>query len=392
MQTKDPQDEARATLLRMREQLVEAQRRQEAGLQARLALVRAEAAEARDLGVAPALVARRLSDLDREEAQCLADLERIRQDAAREEERERLRRYEEALASPPPAVAHPLVRRYVRTASADFSAVPLSAHEVEDARPGQPRPTGDRRWHGLIARELMSQDAAAPPGIEDSGLETCQHCRAPLRLANHASLLACTGCCRTYAYTDTTSSSMPYGTELKIAKSDYERRTHFKEWTTCFQALEPTKVPEEVLVQVCTELVRRRKTNPATLTPDDVQGVLEALHLSDHYRHLFQIFAEVTGRPPVRFTPEESNLLMSMFDLFLESFLKHKGPERKNMLSSHYCFVLFCTILGLHHYIPYCKIFKGPDKMKWHDEIAELCCRDFGWPFTALALLESLPK
>jgi uncharacterized Zn finger protein (UPF0148 family) len=245
-------------------------------------------------------------------------------------------------------------------------------------------------WHSEVYGEIMLTDLVDGPSLQQENHERCPRCGLPLRLAQNNSLLACENCPRTEPYMDTSSASMANCLEVKMSRSEYERKSHFKEWLMYFQARENTKISKANLDAIAAWLVRNRHTDPHYVTTQHVRDAMKELGMSKLYCHVMQATCTLTGKSPPRLTPNEENIFCCLFDKMQKPFQRHKGESRCNFFSYPYLFVQFCLMLGWTHYIPSFKTLRGNDKVRWHDEVFEKCCRDLGLEFTPLEQMIAL--
>ena len=118
----------------------------------------------------------------------------------------------------------------------------------------------------------------------------------------------------------TSTASMSYGSDFKITRSDYERRSHFQEWLTNFQAKETLVVSDKVVNAVMEWLYRNGNTDPNNVTLTLVRKALQDLSLPAMYKHVTQITCRITGKEPPRLTPDEEETLKTMFNLLQTPF------------------------------------------------------------------------
>lgn len=240
----------------------------------------------------------------------------------------------------------------------------------------------DLAWVDYVGQEVQNMSCSLSEDVLSDRKQGRCACGGSMRLAQNNSILCCDQCPRTQPYVDTTSDSLNYGNEIKLARTDYDRRSHFKEWVTCWQALETTVVKEPFLDLICQYLVANRHEDPHMITMPLVKSAMKQLGLSKLYNHLTQVTCRLSGKTPPKLTLDELEILFELFDLFQRPFQMFKTDDRCNFFSYPYCFVQFCYILGWHHYIPGKKVLEGKDKEQWHDNVFEKCCNYLGINFT----------
>lgn len=252
-----------------------------------------------------------------------------------------------------------------------------------------------KEWHDRIYAEVQQQDPTCVQQVPDLALDHCTACRSPLHLAEGGAVLACTRCPLTRPYVDVTASGMGaalglgggHAGEGRGTKNDYQRQSHFNEWIINIQALASCKIPDKLLEDLSGWLFDHNIMDPSRVSLEDVRRGLKELRYNHYYSQLVQITCLLTGKPPIRFTQQQTEIFKSMFQMLQAPFSQFKGDTRRNFLSYPYCFVEFCFIRGWQHLIPSFKILKGPHIVRWHDEVMEKCCGKLGWEFTPLAHL-----
>jgi hypothetical protein len=243
-----------------------------------------------------------------------------------------------------------------------------------------------KKWNNQLLEEMLILDDDAPPVLNNAGHDICKNCKSPVQLASNGCLLTCTQCSMTFPYNDTSTASMSYGSDFKITRSDYERRSHFQEWLTNFQAKETLVVSNKVISAVMEWLYRNGHTDPNNVTLTLVRKALQDLALPAMYKHVTQITCRITGKEPPRLTPDEEETLKTMFNLLQTPFQRYKTKSRRNFLSYPYCMIQFCIIQGWDHYISCFRSLKGNDKLTWSDNLFEKCCSDLNWSYSPLSL------
>mgnify|MGYP006417347253 FL=1 len=134
---------------------------------------------------------------------------------------------------------------------------------------------------------------------------------------------------------------------IKKPKLPYEKKNHFSDWLTHFQARETTNIPIEIIENIQNEINKYKYTEEEIKTISDVKikKILKKLKYNIYYKNLSFIRAKITGVYPPSFSKNEEIMLKDMFKIIEEPFYKHKPKKRKNFLSYSYILYKFCEKL-----------------------------------------------
>lgn len=82
-----------------------------------------------------------------------------------------------------------------------------------------------------------------------------------------------------------------------------------------------------------------RGFNSTNGTVGDVRWALLELKMNKCYNHVTQIYCRVFNKPRPRFTPDQQDILFSMFDAIQDPYFSAPNKGRSNFLS--YQFVIY---------------------------------------------------
>jgi uncharacterized Zn finger protein (UPF0148 family) len=161
----------------------------------------------------------------------------------------------------------------------------------------------------------------------------------------------------------------------------YKKINHLNEILNQFQAKESTVIPEDVMNEVVLEIRKRRITNIADLTEEDIRQILKKLNRSKYYEHRAHILSRLNGNPPPTITPEIEEKIRAMFQDIQAPFLLYCPNDRTNFLSYSYILYKFFELLELDEYKVYFPLLKSRDRLIAHDQIWKKICDYLQWEF-----------
>ena len=161
----------------------------------------------------------------------------------------------------------------------------------------------------------------------------------------------------------------------------YKKINHLNEILNQFQAKESTIIPEDVMNEVILEIRKRRITNIADLSEEDIRQILKKLGRSKYYEHRAHILSRLNGNPPPTITPEIEEKIRTMFQDIQAPFLLYCPNDRTNFLSYSYILYKFFELLELDEYKVYFPLLKSRDRLIAHDQIWKKICEYLGWEF-----------
>jgi uncharacterized Zn finger protein (UPF0148 family) len=161
----------------------------------------------------------------------------------------------------------------------------------------------------------------------------------------------------------------------------YKKINHLNEILNQFQAKESTIIPEDVMNEVVLEIRKRRITNIADLSEEDIRQILKKLGRSKYYEHRAHILSRLNGNPPPTITPEIEEKIRAMFQEIQAPFLLYCPDDRTNFLSYSYILYKFFELLELDEYKAFFPLLKSRDRLIAHDQIWKKICDYLNWEF-----------
>lgn len=234
-----------------------------------------------------------------------------------------------------------------------------------------------------VMKDYMHEVEHVPVDIRVIPNEICEECDDIMILESRSSTLICPCCGNWKYYLDATSSHMAYGEEVEFTVFAYLRMNHFNERLTYSQAKESTRIAMEDIQKVMDRLIERRIADVEKITMEMTYSIAKELKMRHVYKQNTQLWCRITGKPPLRMTPEQEERLRSMFRAVNRLWLKYKPDERKNFLSYNYIIYKFCQLLGMDKFCGLYKLLKGDKKLEKQDEIFKKICEDpeLQWEF-----------
>jgi hypothetical protein len=161
----------------------------------------------------------------------------------------------------------------------------------------------------------------------------------------------------------------------------YKKINHLNEILNQFQAKESTIIPEDVMNEVILEIRKRRISNIADLSEEDIRQILKKLGRSKYYEHRAHILSRLNGNPPPTITPDIEEKIRAMFQEIQSPFLLYCPNDRTNFLSYSYILYKFFELLELDEYKIYFPLLKSRDRLIAHDQIWRKICDYLSWEF-----------
>ena len=211
--------------------------------------------------------------------------------------------------------------------------------------------------------------------------EHCQQCNVAREEISSEGILVCPKCgSEEYALV---VSDFPSFRDPPKERNNYayKKINHLNEILNQFQAKESTVIPEEVMHEVVLEIRKRRITNIADLTEEDIRQILKKLNRSKYYEHRAHILSRLNGNPPPTITPEIEEKIRTMFQDIQAPFLLYCPNDRTNFLSYSYILYKFFELLELDEYKVFFPLLKSRDRLIAHDQIWAKICDYLHWEF-----------
>ena len=227
-----------------------------------------------------------------------------------------------------------------------------------------------------VMKDFMNEIENIPAEVKVMPNEICEECDDIMVLESRSSTLVCPCCGNWKYYLDATSSHMAYGEEVEFTAFAYLRMNHYNERLTYSQAKESTRIAVEDIQKIMDRLIERRITDADKITMEMTYAIAKELKMRHVYKQNTQLWCRITGKAPLRMTPEQEEQLRSMFRAVNRLWPKYKPNERKNFLSYNYCLYKFCQLVGMDQFCGLYKLLKGDKKLEKQDEIFKQICED----------------
>lgn len=245
------------------------------------------------------------------------------------------------------------------------------------ATPTETGPTRKQMFEEYVQRMKLS----AGPEMTQQMTEHCVSCNVAREEISSEGILVCPKCgSEEYALV---VSDFPSFRDPPKERNNYayKKINHLNEILNQFQAKESTIIPEEVMNEVILELKKRRITNVADLSEEDIRQILKKLGRSKYYEHRTHILSRLNGNPPPTITPEIEEKIRAMFQEIQAPFLLYCPDDRTNFLSYSYILYKFFELLELDEYKVYFPLLKSRDRLIAHDMIWKKICDYLNWEF-----------
>jgi uncharacterized Zn finger protein (UPF0148 family) len=219
------------------------------------------------------------------------------------------------------------------------------------------------------------------PEVVQLMTEHCQQCNVAREEISSEGILVCPRCGgEEYALV---VSDFPSFRDPPKERNNYayKKINHLNEILNQFQAKESTIIPEDVMNEVILEIRKRRITNIADLSEEDIRQILKKLNRSKYYEHRAHILSRLNGNPPPTITPEIEEKIRTMFQDIQAPFLLYCPNDRTNFLSYSYILYKFFELLELDEYKVFFPLLKSRDRLIAHDQIWKKICDYLSWEF-----------
>ena len=266
----------------------------------------------------------------------------------------------------------------------DPAGVPSTARDTgtfakffATATAGDTGPTRKQMYDEYVHRMKLSTG----PEMTQQMTEHCTSCNVAREEISSEGILVCPKCgSEEYALV---VSDFPSFRDPPKERNNYayKKINHLNEILNQFQAKESTIIPEEVMNEVILELKKRRITNVADLSEEDIRQILKKLGRSKYYEHRTHILSRLNGNPPPTITPEIEEKIRAMFQEIQAPFLLYCPDDRTNFLSYSYILYKFFELLDLDEYKVYFPLLKSRDRLIAHDQIWAKICAYLQWQF-----------
>ena len=245
------------------------------------------------------------------------------------------------------------------------------------AVPTDTGPTRKQMFDEYVQRMRLSNG----PEVVQLMTEHCQQCNVAREEISSEGILVCPRCGgEEYALV---VSDFPSFRDPPKERNNYayKKINHLNEILNQFQAKESTIIPDDVMNEVILEIRKRRISNIADLTEEDIRQILKKLNRSKYYEHRAHILSRLNGNPPPTITPEIEEKIRAMFQDIQAPFLLYCPNDRTNFLSYSYILYKFFELLELDEYKVYFPLLKSRDRLISHDIIWKKICEYLSWQF-----------
>ena len=274
-----------------------------------------------------------------------------------------------------------ILNDYYKPAVGNPSLAPKETHTFlkyfSAAAPTETGPTRKQMYDEYVQRMKLS----AGPELQQRMTEHCTACNTAKEEVTSEGILVCPRCGAeeyTLVVSDVPSFRDPPKERNNYA---YKKINHLNEILNQFQAKESTIIPEDVMNEVVLEIKKRRITNIADLSEEDIRQILKKLGRSKYYEHRAHILSRLNGNPPPTITPEIEEKIRTMFQEIQAPFLLYCPNDRTNFLSYSYILYKFFELLELDEYKVYFPLLKSRDRLIAHDQIWSKICAYLQWEF-----------
>ena len=213
--------------------------------------------------------------------------------------------------------------------------------------------------------------------IKDDGtnrIKYCKECNIEKTLDFGESTFVCTIC------GDSEEIILDEDKQIK-EYSPYQRKNHFKEWLNQCQAKESTEIPENIFVEIITEMNKNRIKDLKSLTRDKMKLILKKLGHNNLYEHIPFIINKLTGLDPPTISRNIEIKFIDMFSKIQDPWEIYKPTGRKNFLSYSYVLHKFCQLLELDNLLNSFPLLKSIKNLKEQEDVWEKICKNLKWEF-----------
>src|SRR6476646_8924630 len=171
----------------------------------------------------------------------------------------------------------------------------------------------------------------------------CESCNIEMYAESSTASLSCPECANT-------RSHQVFGSEFREGISIhspylYKKQNHFRDWICRSQGTESTSIPDYVMNDIRTELLKRTK-DLTKVTPEQIRKTLVTLKQSRYYNHKINIWTRITGQRALQLSNAQEADLTKMFSIILNGWQEIKPSDRSNMFSYSYIIHKFCLLLN----------------------------------------------
>ena len=159
----------------------------------------------------------------------------------------------------------------------------------------------------------------------------------------------------------------------------YKRINHFREILAQFQAKETTQIPDDVIKNIKSQIIKER-ISLSDITNKKAKDILKKLGYNKYYEHIPFIKDKLGIKPPVM-SPELEDKLCNLFMEIQKPYAKSCPDDRVNFLNYYYVLYKMCELLNENKFLPFFPMLKDPIKRIEQDEIWKKICKELYWEF-----------
>lgn len=209
--------------------------------------------------------------------------------------------------------------------------------------------------------------------------DVCEKCRGELIPIEHEGVCICNHCSIQTPFLIENEKPSYKEPPKEVCFYAYKRINHFREILAQFQAKETTQIPDEVLINIKSQ-IKKERINLKSVTNKKAKDILKKLGYNKYYEHIPFIKDKLGIRPPVM-TPALEEKLCNLFMDIQSPYAKHCPDDRVNFLNYYYVLYKMCELLERKEFLPYFPMLKDPVKRIEQDEIWKKICAELKWEF-----------
>ena len=209
--------------------------------------------------------------------------------------------------------------------------------------------------------------------------DICEKCRGELIPIDHEGVCVCNHCSIQTPFLIENEKPSYKEPPKEVCFYAYKRINHFREILAQFQAKETTQIPEEVLINIKSQ-IKKERISLENITNKKAKDILKKLGYNKYYEHIPFIKDKLGIRPPVM-TPALEEKLCNLFMDIQTPYAKHCPDDRVNFLNYYYVLYKMCELLERREFLPYFPMLKDPVKRIEQDEIWKKICAELKWEF-----------
>jgi len=209
--------------------------------------------------------------------------------------------------------------------------------------------------------------------------DICEKCRGELIPIDHEGVCVCNHCSIQTPFLIENEKPSYKEPPKEVCFYAYKRINHFREILAQFQAKETTQIPEEVLINIKSQ-IKKERIGLENITNKKAKDILKKLGYNKYYEHIPFIKDKLGIRPPVM-TPALEEKLCNLFMDIQTPYAKHCPDDRVNFLNYYYVLYKMCELLEKREFLPYFPMLKDPVKRIEQDEIWKKICAELKWEF-----------